>query len=254
MSNLSSLFNREKANSYKFWSAIFAKQHGVKFALSSSAGLNVGRIEMPTTTNPFQDDAAKAEVFEQGLIAGFNDPDGSDFRPLPPDLLEVFQQGFQVGRGDKSSAPAGDTSLRWLSTPEADDSEVEALEHIDMLAFTLLLDHIFETAKFSLIEVAQLALSPGGDTPLRPLPPDFRVGFNVEDTDPAIHFIAVCPRSDHAQVSPGVTSDGHWIGQDRSSFLNAVGDMTAHEHSEAFVARCDFSDNTCGPVWLAAKQ
>jgi hypothetical protein len=200
------------------------------------------------TTNPFLDDPAKAEVFEQGLIAGFNDPDGIDFRPLVPDLLDVFQQGFQAGRGDKSSAPAGDTSLRWLSKPEA--SKLEDFEDVLILALTTLLDHLFETTKFSVIDIVHLALSPGGDTRLGPLPPDFRAGFNADVSDPAIHFIAVCPRSDHTQTSPGVTSDGHWTGQDRNSLLDAINDMTAHEHAEAFVARCDFNDKTCGPMWV----
>jgi hypothetical protein len=91
----------------------------------------------------------------------------------------------------------------------ADDSEVELKEHTLILTLTLMLDHIFETAAFSLVDVVQLALSPEGDTPLRPLPPDFRAGFNAEVSDAAIHFIAVCSRSDHTLTSPGVTGDGH---------------------------------------------
>jgi hypothetical protein len=208
---------------------------------------------MTTTINPFQDDPAKAEVFEQGLIAGFNDPDGSNFRPFPPDLLGVFQQGFQVGRGDKASAPGNDRSFTWMSNEDIANLQ-EGAEEVEQLALTLLLEHILENPAFSLVDVVKLAFEPAGDVQLQPLPPDFRAGFNVEDTDPALHFIAVCPRSDHDQVSPGVTNDGHWTGQGRSSLLDAVTDMTAHEHSEAFVARCDFNDNTCGPVWLARKQ
>jgi len=211
---------------------------------------------MTTTTNPFQDDPTEAAVFEEGLMAGFNDPDQSDCRPFSPELLQIFQEGFQIGREDKS-APAGDAQRAWLSKEDAAklaERAEEGAEEIEQLALTLLLDHLFETAAFSCVDLVKLALDPSGDTPLQPLPPDFRAGFNVEDTDPAIHFIAVCPRSDHAQVSPGVTGDGHWTGQDRSKFLDAIDDMTAHEHSEAFVARCDFNDNTCGAVWLAARQ
>jgi hypothetical protein len=207
---------------------------------------------MPTTVNPFQDDPVKADVFEQGLIAGFNDPDGSDFRPFPADLLAAFQEGFQVGREDKS-APPGPAVVEWMTEEDATNFKDSGKEAI-MLALTLLLDHLYETPAFSCIDIVKLAFDPAGDTPLQPLPPDFSAGFNVEDADPAIHFLAVCPRSDHDQVSPGVTGDGHWVGPDHNSFLDAVSDMTSHGHSEAFVARCDFNDNTCGPVWLAAKQ
>ena len=207
---------------------------------------------MSTTVNPFQDDPVKAEVFEQGLTAGFNDPDGSDFRPFPSDLLQAFQEGFQVGREDKNPPP-GPAVVEWMTKDDVANFENLGEEAV-LLALTLLLDHLFETAVFSCVDVVKLALDPAGDTQLQPLPPDFRAGFNAEESDPAIHFIAVCPRPDHDQVSPGVTGDGHWTGQDRNSFLDAVNDMTAHGHSETFVARCDFNDNTCGPVWLAAKQ
>lgn len=207
---------------------------------------------MTTTINPFPDDPAKAEVFEQGLIAGFNDPDGNDFRPFPPDLLEVFQQGFQTGREDKN-APPGPAVVQWMTEEDVENFNDTGKEAV-LLALTLLFDHIYENPLFSCIDLVKLALDPAGDTQLQPLPPDFRAGFNAEDTDPAIHFLALCPRSDHDQVSPGVTSDGHWIGSDHNSFLDAVDEMRAHGHSEAFVARCDFNDNTCGPVWLATNQ
>src|SRR6266516_4602557 len=112
---------------------------------------------MPTTTNPFQDDPSDpflAEVFEQGIIAGFNDPDESDFRPLPPDLLEVFHQGFQVGREDKS-APPGPAVVEWMTMEDIANVK-EGVEEAEVLALTLLLDHIFETAEFSCVEVVRL--------------------------------------------------------------------------------------------------
>ncbi|MGA7314268.1 MAG: hypothetical protein WBX22_09870 [Silvibacterium sp.] len=210
-----------------------------------------------TTTNPFPNDPDKAEVFDQGYSAGFMDPDGSDFLPLAPDLLEVYQQGFQAGRGDKSSGPSGDGSQRYLSRTEAaglSEDAKEGIETIEWAVILFLLDELFETGAFSFLDVVELALSPGGDTQLGPLPPDFRAGFNVDNTDPAIHYLALCPRSDHTLTSPGVTNDGHWTGQDRNRFEDALSDMTAHEHSAAFIVRCNLNDNTCGPVWLTTQQ
>src|ERR1700758_5156336 len=102
---------------------------------------------MTTTTNPFQDDPVKAEVFEQGLIAGFNDPDGNNFRPFPEDLLDVFQQGFQVGRGDKGSAPEGNASFMWMSSEDIANLE-EGAQEVEQLALTLVLEHLLENPRF----------------------------------------------------------------------------------------------------------
>jgi hypothetical protein len=218
---------------------------------------------MPTS-NPFTDDPTKADVFEQGYVAGFMDPDSSDFRPFAPDLLEAFQQGFQAGRVDRSTPPTVDPASRWLAKPEAEQLRegnglAEGGEHVAMFAVFHGLDHVFkdvaakEFSPIPLIELVILALQLQ-DTPLQELPPDFRAEFNRGEDDPAIHYIAMCPRSDHDLTAAGATPDGYWLGLDRSHFLDAVDDTMAHGHSEAFVARCSLQDDTCGPVWIATSQ
>jgi hypothetical protein len=207
---------------------------------------------VPTTTNPFLDDPAKAEVFEEGLIAGFNDPDGSDFRPFAPELLEAFQQGFQDGRADKNEGPF-DRAFRWAEKTEVG----ELAEHAFMFFVFHVADHLFKDftgAKTTGIPVIDLfllaATGIAGDTKLQELSPDFRAGFNRDEDDPDIHYIAMCPRSDHDRVVSGVTNDGYFLGPDRRNIAAAIDDMNAHGHPEAFVTRCSLKDNTCGSVWV----
>lgn len=223
---------------------------------------------MPVDSNPFVNDPVKADVFEQGYAAGFMDPDSSDFRPFAPDLLDAFQQGFQTGRVDRSTPPVAGVSSRWLSATEVGALETnselpEGLEHAILFVIFHAADHMFKdvanlpkgtVSPIPLIDLFLLAAGISQDTPPAELPPDFRREFNRDEIDPNIHYLAMCPRQDHAQTTPGVTSVGYWTGSDRSSFFAAFDDRSAHGHSEAFVARCDLNANTCGAVWLAGSQ
>jgi hypothetical protein len=223
---------------------------------------------MPIDSNPFVSDPVKADVFEQGFAAGFMDPDSSDFRPLSADLLDAFQQGFRAGRTDRSAPPVAGVSSKWLlptevGTLHTNNELPEGLVHAIMIALFHGADHMFKdvaslpagtVTPIPLIDLVMIALDIPGDTSLGELPPDFSREFNRAETDPKIHFIGLCPRQDHTQTSPGVTSVGYWTGQDRSGLFDAADDIAAHGHSEAFVARCDLNAGTCGAVWLAGSQ
>jgi hypothetical protein len=66
------------------------------------------------TSNPFANDPDKGQAFEQGYFAGFANPDISDFLPLSPDLLAVYQSGVQSGREDRLKPPDGDQGTKWV--------------------------------------------------------------------------------------------------------------------------------------------
>jgi hypothetical protein len=208
---------------------------------------------------------AKTRPLEQGYVAGFMDPDSSDFRPFAPDLLAVFQQGFQVGRSDRSAPPVGGATLLTpaeIRTLHTDGELPEGLEHAIIFCLFHGADHIFKdvarlpegaVTPIPLIDLVILALGIEQDAPPAELPPDFSREFNRDESDPNIHYLGLCPRQDHTQASPGVTSVGYWTGPDRSSLFDAADDIAAHGHSEALVARCDLRAGTCGAVWLAGS-
>lgn len=219
---------------------------------------------MPIDSNPFASDPIKAEIFEQGYLFGFMDPDSNDFRPLAPDLLEVFQQGFQSGRTDRSAPPVGDQTCRWLTAAEVETLHEsgalpESIEHAIVFLACHAADHIFKDfsgtriSPFPWIDV--FIFTQGlTDVQLQEVPPDFRAMFNLPENDPSIHYAVMCPRTDHDNTTAGVTTDGYFVGPNHNNLFDAANDMNAHGHHEAFVARCNLNDNTCGIVWLAGSQ
>jgi hypothetical protein len=198
---------------------------------------------MMATQNPFADDVAKGEVWEQGYLAGFNEPEiDHSPGPLTAELLDVYNRGEQEGRNDRRDEVG---EVGWVA-PDFDFGELP--EHIALHAFGV----AFETIGVKmggLIALVATVLSIPGDTALHPLNSDG--GSLALDTTPmeGNTYIAVCPRSDHPMAQKGVTEDGYWTGLGRSTFVDAVSDMRAHTHAEAFVARCSLSEGTCGPVW-----
>jgi hypothetical protein len=193
-------------------------------------------------TNPFASNDPEGSIWEEGFLAGFAQPDQDQLRPFSPNLLEVFQEGVQAGR-DSRNAPPPRGSF-WAGFDEVVKDQVQGFI-VDKL-----LEHV--APKLGglislLIEVVQIQ----GDTRLTPLPEDFNrvLGQNDAQDDP--RYVAVCLRTDHPLVNQGALSDGAWSGPSHTDFFDATADMTAHEHAEAFVARCSLRDLVCGSVWIA---
>jgi hypothetical protein len=196
------------------------------------------------TQNPFSGDPVKGEVWEQGLLAGFAEPETDHVLPLSPELLEVYTMGEQAGRDERRRLPpdeggvgeSGETDPSHLAEV-AEELGIHALGHI-------VLEKLFKAAG-GMIAVVITALQIPGDVELHPLEPDFTGPID----QPNEHFIALCPRDDHPLVQEGVTTDGYWAGPGREFYSEAVTDMKAHGHAEAVVARCDLNEGTCGAVW-----
>jgi hypothetical protein len=194
--------------------------------------------------NPFASNDPEGSIWEEGFLAGFAQPDQDHFRPFSPNLLEVFDEGVTAGRNARHAPPPQGSF--WAGADEVVEEQARSFL-IDKL-----LEHVIPKLGGLiglLIDVVQIQ----GDTPLVPLPEDFNrvLGQNDFQDDP--RYVAVCLRNDHPAVSQGVRSDGTWSGSSHTEFADAIVDMTAHEHAEAFVARCSLRDRTCGAVW-AAKQ
>lgn len=201
---------------------------------------------MTTTTNPFEDDPEKAEVFELGYFAGLSDPLGQNtFQPFSPELLDVYSQGTASGREDANAS-----ALVPKSEIHQDGIE-ELVEHVSIEAVAHLSAHIFKRAALGLIGVLLTVLFIPGDVQLRPLEDDFGETYTGPDSDANVTYVAACPRVDHPMVAVGVTSDGYWAGVGRNDFGDALRDALEHGHSETLIARCSLTDNTCGPVWIA---
>ncbi|MEU7436142.1 hypothetical protein AB0B07_35720 [Streptomyces sioyaensis] len=200
-----------------------------------------------TTVNPFADDPERAEIFELGWVAGFQDPGGSDFLPLEPELLDVYTQGVEAGRDDNSKGPT-----TWVPRSELEgESSDEWIEHIAIESIAHAAMHQFKLAALGLIGVVITALSIQGDTPLHPLEDDFREPYTGPSNDPNVTYIAMCSRTDHPMPAIGTTVDGYWTASPTSNFGEALQETLAHGHRESVVARCSLTDETCGLVWAA---
>jgi hypothetical protein len=194
--------------------------------------------------NPFTADPVKGEVWEQGFVAGFSEPETDHVLPLAPELLEIYQTGEQVGRDERRRLPPEEGGV---GHPEGNEASHLAEVAEELGIHTLghfFLEMVFKGAG-GLIGIVATALQIPGDVQLRPLEPDFTGPID----QPNEHFMALCPRADHSLVLEGVTTDGYWAGPGRDFFSEAVADMKGHGHPEALVARCDLDDGTCGAVW-----
>jgi len=184
--------------------------------------------------NPFAGDSVKGDVWEQGYLAGFSSLGDGQPPPFAPDLVDVYVAGTRAGSDDRSEGP-GDGE-RWAGFEEL-------AEHIFLHAVGEFLTKIIgKTGGLIALVVSVLDIS---DTPLHPLPPEFRGPSDQLDD----LYVAVCPRDDHSLVIQGTTNDGYWTGTGRTAFADAATDMKTHGHAEAFVARCSRAEGTCGAVW-----
>ena len=134
-----------------------------------------------TTTNPYADDPQKAEIFDLGYVAGFQDPDGSGFLPLSPELLDIYQQGIDNGRYDAAHSPTP-----WVPRSELEtESSDEWVEHILIEGVAEGAAHLFEKAALGLIGVLITVLQIPGDTALHPLEDDgLSERYRGADNDP----------------------------------------------------------------------
>lgn len=200
-----------------------------------------------TAINPFTADPEQAEIWELGYLAGFQDPSGSDFLPLSPDLLKIYTQGVDAGRDDNIASAA-----TWVPRSDLEgESSDEWKEHLVIEGIAETLDFLFKEAALGLVGVVITALSIQGDTPLHPLDDDFSELYTGPADDPNVTFIAMCPRTDHPMAAANTTVDGYWTGSPRTDFGDALQEALAHGHRESVVARCSLTDNTCGLVWAA---
>jgi hypothetical protein len=190
------------------------------------------------TTNPFASDPDKGEVFEQGYLAAFADPDVSDFMPLSPDLLDVYKRGAQSGRDDRAKPPAGEHGGEWVELGS------ELAEHAFVHALGMAAEGVFKVAG-GLVSLVLTVITIPGDVMLHPLEPE----DEMPSDQPGDTYLAMCTRIDHPMVIEGVTSDGYWTGPAREQWIDAANDRAEHGHPEALVARCSIPDKTCGPVW-----
>lgn len=197
--------------------------------------------------NPFADDPERAEIWELGYLAGFQDPGGSDFLPLSPELLEVYTLGVDAGRDDNTTSPT-----TWVPRSELEgESSDEWIEHIVIEGIAEAASHHFKRAALGLVGVVVTVLSIEGDTPLHPLEDDFRELYTGPAEDPNVMFLAMCSRTDHPMPAIGTTVDGYWTGSPMRDFGDALQETLAHGHRESVVARCSLTDKTCGLVWAA---
>ena len=186
-----------------------------------------------TTVNPFSDDPEKAEIFELGYLAGFQDPNGTDlFRPLAPELLDIFVEGTEAGRQNAAQPPSADPGKTWVSKSElnSEAEEIpEAIEHLAIEGIAELTAHVFHRAAFGLAGVVVTVLGIQGNVSpeqLEPLPDDFSQPYGGPDGE-NVFYVPCCPRPDHPQVQLGVSSEGYWTGAPSNDFGAALKDAAA---------------------------
>lgn len=213
---------------------------------------------MSTRTNPFEAEPIKAAAYEQGYIAGFQDPAGDavDFRPLAPDLLELYVQGADAGREDAHQPPAGDVDRRWATRAELEEhaeNVAETEEHIGSFIVFKALEMISRKAIFGLVDLVLMVVGIQGNTipeQFTPLDDDFKRTVDDEESD-GVFYVPACSRTDHGMVTADVTAQGTWQGRPTTQMAEAVQALLQHGHHESYLARCDVGAKTCSPVWFA---
>jgi len=213
---------------------------------------------MSTRTNPYESEPEKAQAYELGYLAGFQDPAGNDedFRPLAPDLLDIYVEGADAGREDAHAPPSADPQKQWVDRAELaahSESDEELQEHITSFIVFKALELLLRKTIFGLVDLVITALGIQGNVSpeqFRALDDDFETRTTTPPDD-SIVYVAACARGDHAMVTANVSADGSWIGTPSGNIEGALQSVLRHEHREAFVARCDVRRKTCSPVWLA---
>ncbi|TKH17597.1 hypothetical protein FC697_22110 [Bacillus wiedmannii] len=206
------------------------------------------------TQNPYLYDNILGNTWEQGYLAGFNEPEVDHLRPYSSDLLQVYQEGEQSGRDDRRSLPPDEVGIN----EQGNQSEFfEFLKELADHAGLHVLGHRFFEMVFKdvggLIPLVLTSLQISTDSPIHPLEEDWQGPANQSDNSESI-FIAVCPLKNHPQVLTDVTTEGYWTGKGHQFYSDALAEMQAHGHAEAFIARCSVTEGTCGAVWPGRGQ
>jgi hypothetical protein len=195
-----------------------------------------------STQNPFVDNPDVAEIWELGYVAGFAEPEIDHFLPISEELLESYQLGEQAGRDDRRRLPP---QSQEEGGQEGESVWGELLEIGIIHALGEGLQHLGVKAG-GLISLVLEVIQIPGDVSLTTLEPEWEGPVDQEgDT-----YVALCGRTDHTMLfEETITSDGYWIGPQRTTFSDAVADRNNHEHPESIIVRCSTTDGTCGPVW-----
>ncbi|MDA2394493.1 hypothetical protein PDN30_15970 [Bacillus cereus] len=191
--------------------------------------------------NPYSSDKDKGEAWEQGYLAGFTEPDKPHdyYLVVSPEILQAYQEGVKSGHDDRYSLSTNSGG------PGAQSELAEVARDIGLTVIGhMFMDMLFGAAG-GLISVVVEVLKIPGDVQLQKLDDNWSGPCNQSNDT----YVAVCPRKDHQQVLPGVSSDGYWAGNGHSKYEDALAEMQAHGHAEAFVVRCNVSEGTCGAVW-----
>lgn len=194
--------------------------------------------------NPYRNDDMKGEAWELGYLAGYAEPETDHVMPYGEELLAIYQEGEQGGRDDRRRLPPDQGGISEEGGGHGHMAEVAEELGLHTLGHVVL--HKIFGKVGGLMGLVLIVLEIPGDVQLRPLEEDW--SGPVELPDEGDTYVAMCPRTDHPMVAQGVV-EGYWAGPGRKFFSEAVDDLKAHGHGEAFVARCSLSENTCGAVW-----
>ncbi len=203
-----------------------------------------------TTHNPYADDPDRGGAFELGYLWGFTNPADDNPPPYSPELLEVYLEGVDSGKEDWGRPPGSASSWAHWSDLEG-ESDYDWVEHLFVEGVAEWLAHTFHNAAFGLAGLVITVVGIPTDTPLHPLDDDFEELYTGPEDDTNVFYVAMCSRTDHPIPAIGTTPEGYWTGLAYNDFGAAIKESVAHEHSEALVARCSLTDNTCGLVWAA---
>src|SRR5262249_24985077 len=156
------------------------------------------------------------------------------FRPLIPDLLDIYVEGADAGREDAHAPPPADLSKRWVSRSELSEhseSDDEMQEHIGTFLVFKALEIITRKAILGLLDLVITALGIQGNTSpeqFRALDDDFmELAGSMEGN---VVYVPACSRTDHAMVTSAVSPDGTWSGPPSKAIADALQLCVTHEH------------------------
>ncbi|NLU83242.1 hypothetical protein [Rhodococcus sp. HNM0569] len=193
--------------------------------------------ENSAADNPFAGEPARADLWEQGFLAGFTQPGVQHERFVDPDALEAYLEGVGTGAKARLALPpdVGGVGDEDTALPPTNAAFEFGLHTLGNRTF----DSVFPTAGGIPGVVARL-FDVGVRTWLQP--DDWEGAID----QPHEAYVVLCPRTDHGLRA---LDGGYWAAPVREFYYEVIDDAKAHPHAEAFVARCSRADGLCGPVW-----
>ncbi|TXG92151.1 hypothetical protein DW322_20725 [Rhodococcus rhodnii] len=188
--------------------------------------------------NPFADDAARGDLWEQGFLAGFAAPSVEHERSVEPDLLEAYLEGQVAGARARLALPPDVGGVGDV------DTEIPAANAAFEFGVHTLGNHVFDRvfpAAGSMTGLVGAVVHPSVEPTL--VAADWEGPMDGPDEK----YVAVCPRDDHDGTGD---EHGYWAAPGRDFFYEVIGDLAAHDHDEAFVARCSLADGGTGAIWV----